>query len=131
MQKKFFLISVLIALFSSGFQCYKDNPRRISGCLKGKLEIKGICMNYVISVKQGNIDPALIETSWQDPVTGNTYQNVFALGSPCSFPSDINEGDEFYFYATENSSGNCAACLAYRPTPQKHLQISVSKKPCN
>ena len=130
MQKAILFIAVFVSVLSSGFTCNKDNSRRISGCLKGKLEIKGICMNYVISVQAGNIDPSLIESSWQDPRNGNTYQNVFGLGSPCSFPASINEGDEFYFYVVENSLNNCAICMAFSPTPQKHLEISISSKPC-
>ena len=129
--QKVLLLFVIAALFvSSGFTCNKDNTRRISGCLKGKLEIKGICMNYVISVKEGYIDPSFVEATWQDPITGNNYQNVFRLASPCSFPPSINERDEFYFYVVENSPNNCVVCLAFRPTPQKSLAISVSRKPC-
>ena len=131
MHKRFFLFTILISFLNAGFICNKDNDRRISGCLKGKLEIKGICMNYVISVKEGYIDPSFVESTWQDPITGINYQNVFALGSPCSFPPDINEGDDFYFYVLDKSPGNCIVCLAYSPTPQKHLPISVSNKLCN
>ena len=131
MQKQLILCLAIFSILGSGFLCTKDNDRRISDCLKGKLEIKGICMNYVISVKEGNIDPSLIESSWQDPSTGTTYQNVFTLENPCSFPDNIKEGDEFYFYAKEKSNNDCIVCLAYRPTPQKHLQISISKTSCN
>ena len=131
MQRQLLFFIVIISILNSGFLCSKDNDRRISGCLKGKLEIEGICMNYIISVKEGEIDPDLIESSWQDPATGTTYQNVFTLEDPCSFPDNIKEGDEFYFYVTEKSNYDCIVCLAYRPTPQKHLQISISNKPCN
>ena len=131
MQKQLLFITAFVAVVSSGFTCNKDDARRISGCLKGKLEIKGICMNYVISIKEGDIDPSLLEATWQDPVTGNTYQNVFALSSPCNFPAAIDEGDEFYFYVMDKSPGDCAVCMAYSPTPQKKLPIIVSNKPCN
>jgi len=114
-----------------GFRCDKEEETLLSGCLKGKLEIKGVCMNYVISVQQGTYDPSLIEASWKDPITGNTYAKVFALGSLCDFPDTIKEGDEFYFNVVNKTDDNCAVCLAYRPVPEKHLQIKVNDKPCN
>jgi hypothetical protein len=63
--------------------------------LKEKLSIKGICMNYTIQVIEGYIDTTKIKSIWQDPQTGIIYNNVFALGSVCDFPSGLNEGDEF------------------------------------
>lgn len=117
------------ALATSGFQCNKEKYKKISECIKGRLEIKGICLNYVIKVLEGDIDTSKI-TSWKDPQTGTDYQNVFALGSPCTFPADIKEGDEFYFHLIENINQDCAICEAYRPVPDKKNMISVSKTPC-
>jgi hypothetical protein len=131
MQKLITFFTLTILILFSGFRCDKEEDTLLSGCLKGKLEIRGICMNYVISIKDGTFDPALIDTNWKDPVTGNTYFNAFALGSVCDFPDTIKEGDEFYFNIVNKSNDNCAVCLAYRPVPEKHLQIKVSDKPCN
>jgi hypothetical protein len=128
MKLRITLFAVLSVCLFAAFQCNKENG--LSGCYKGRLEIKGICLNYTIKVLDGNIDTSLVQSSWTDPHTGSTYQNVFALGSPCNFPSDIEAGDEFYF-KIENSPQNCAVCLAYYPTPQKSLSITASKLPCH
>ena len=131
MLKSIQIITLIVLFLIAGFTCKKENDYPISGCLKGRLEIKGICMNYVISIQQGNFDPGWVEASWQDPATGNSYQNVFSLGSYCSFPANIDEGDEFSFYVVNKEDQNCAVCLAYRPKPQKHLVIRVRNTPCN
>jgi hypothetical protein len=131
MKKPIIYLTAIITLLISGFKCDKEEETILSGCLKGKLEIRGICMNYVITVKEGTIDPSMIEANWKDPVTGITYTNAFALGSPCDFPDSIKEGDEFYFKVVSNSDDNCAVCLAYRATPQIRLKIKVSAIPCN
>lgn len=99
--------------------------------MKGRLEVKGLCMNYTIKVLEGAIDPSLIEAAWTDPVTNKTHHNVFGLASVCDFPSDIAEGQEFYFALNPNPAPSCAVCKAYYPTPAKKLHITVSKMPCN
>jgi hypothetical protein len=108
--------------------CKKD--RVSSGCYKGKLAVKGICSNYTIQVTGGNIDTSLIVGSWRDEQTGVTYKNVFGLGSPCTFPARLKEGDEFYFTIDNNSVQNCVQCMAYYPTPEKKLSISVRSTSC-
>ena len=50
---------------------------------------------------------------------------------PCTFPPDINEGDEFYFKIGSVSPQSCLICQAFYPTPSKRLSITVSKLPCN
>ena len=82
-------------------------------------------MNYTISVPEGNIDTSLIVADWTDDVTGKPYQNVFKLGSPCTFPATIKQGDEFYFVIDSSQAQNCAVCLAYYPTPKKTLPIKI------
>jgi hypothetical protein len=93
--------------------------------LKGKLEIKALCMNYTISLVEGQLDPSLLEAEWTDESTGKKYQKVFALGSPCNFPDSIQEGDEFYFSIDSTTKQDCAVCMAYYPTPAKKLKIKV------
>ncbi|MFN2457961.1 MAG: hypothetical protein ABR502_07160 [Chitinophagaceae bacterium] len=128
------VIKLFTALFISiillpGFECDKKNE--LQKCYKGRLEIKGICMNYTISVQGEGINIDLIEKTWTDSHTGKTYQNVFALGSPCNFPADIKEGDEFYFKIKNAADENCAVCMAYYPKPEKALVITVFKSGCN
>ena len=108
--------------------CNKSNDT-IQNCFKGKLVLKGLCMNYVIQIIEGDVDKALYESSWQNPSTKTTYQNVFGLGSICTFPSTINEGDEFYFSIPKSSIvQTCAQCMAYSPTPSKKISIEICNK---
>jgi hypothetical protein len=86
-------------------------------------------MNYVIQITEGDVDKALYESSWQNPLTNTTYQNVFRLESICSFPSTIKEGDEFYFTIPKNPiPQTCAQCMAYSPTPNKMIYIEICNK---
>lgn len=101
-----------------------------SNCYKGRLEVKGLCGNYTIALLEGKMDTARMEAKWKDDVTGKTYNNVFALGSVCSFPDSLKAGDEFYFTLTETQE-QCAVCMAYYPRPQKSLLIKVLNKACN
>lgn len=121
---KFFIVS----FFLLSVVCNKPD-QEVMTCYKGKLVLKGICMNYVIEVLEGNIDKSLYESSWKNPLTGTTYQNVFALDNICYFSASINQGDEFYFYIPKNPPPNtCAQCLAYSPTPDKKIYIQICPK---
>ena len=127
----------LIALISLGFLSIlsKDGCKKPSAnpadCFKGRLEIKGQCMNYTIRVLEGNIDTGHVMNSWQDEATGTVHQNVFRLASVCSFPPEIKQGDEFYFRIDPSAGGKgCAVCMAYYPTPSKELSIIVQKNSC-
>ena len=109
---------------------YKNSDFKIIECesemLTGKLVLKGICMNYVIEVLDGDIDTDLIESEWTNETSNVVYNNVFALGSVCDFPEDIEEGDTFQFSVETNGTDQtCAVCEAYSPTPEKSLQIKV------
>ena len=95
---------------------------------KGRLEVKGMCMNYTIKLLEGNIEASKLMAEWKNEVTGKTYSNVFALGSVCNFPSTLNEGDEFYFSIDTTYVSNCAVCLAYYPKPAKSIAIKVVNK---
>lgn len=124
------LLLLLSFVLLTGFHCSKNKPSA-STCFKGRLELKGVCMNYTIKILEGHIDPALINTSWTNPATNTTYQNVFALASVCDFPSNIAQGDEFYFSINPKPGPGCAVCEAYYPTPPKKLVIIVWKTPCS
>lgn len=122
--KKIIPLSALSFLLLSNSDCTKVSSK----IYKGKLEIKGICMNYTISVPDGSIDPSLVEANWTDESTGQSYKNVFKLGSPCTFPAELNAGDEFEFTIDTTADKDCAVCMAYYPTPSKNLSIKVVKK---
>jgi hypothetical protein len=128
MIKEIILGGAIVLTLTTQNKCGKAHTQ--AGCYKGRLEIKGICSNYTIKVLEGAIDTSKIAASWTDENTNKNYTNVFALESPCSFPADINEGDEFYFTVSDKSDKNCNVCMAYYPTPPKRLIISVSKTAC-
>jgi hypothetical protein len=93
---------------------------------KAKLEIKAICMNYTLRLVEGSIDTSLISGNWMDETTHKSYQNVFALGNPCTFPATIELGQDFNFVIdTASVQKQCAVCMAYYPTPPKKLFIKV------
>ncbi len=104
-----------------------NQKKNESSLLKGKLEIKALCLNYTIRLVEGNVDTSKIVANWTDETTGKSYKNVFGLGNACDFPSTIKEGDEFYFIVATEKEKNCAVCMAYYPTPRKKLIIKVSK----
>lgn len=124
---KLYLISVLLLAIVAQQQC--NSKILAANCYKGRLEVKGICANYTIKLLSGKMDPSKLEASWTDEHTKKTYTNVFALASPCSFPSNLKEGDEFYFTLAAPEQ-NCAVCQAYYPKPSKALAITVLDKPC-
>ena len=107
-----------------------NNNINALGCYKGRLEIKGGCMNYTISITSPDFDTSLAMASWADENTGKNYKNVFALKSRCTFPDNINAGDEFYFTIDSTTVQNCAVCLMYYPVPPKKLSIKVIPGPC-
>ena len=96
--------------------------------LKGRLDVKGMCMNYTIKLVEGKLDTSLYISEWKDETTGTIHRNVFALGSPCTFPSTIKEGDEFYFTIDSTYKPNCVVCLAYYPKPSKSIAIKIVNK---
>ena len=119
---KFIYLFALLFLLS----CSKNSPdTELESSYKGKLVVKGICMNYVIQVLDSDFDSSLIELNWTNEFSGISFTNVFALGSVCDFPENIEEGDEFNFIIDNSKNNNCAVCLAYSPTPNKYLSITV------
>lgn len=125
---KLILIAAIAALPFSKQTCKKNTTA--TNCYKGRLEVKGICSNYTIKLVEGKMDTSMIVAEWKDEVTGKKHNNVFALGSPCTFPATLNEGDEFYF-TIDTTKQQCAVCMAYYPKPGKALSIKVLDKPCN
>lgn len=115
-----------ILVFFSGATC---NRQSAAACFKGRLEIKGICMNYVIRVLEGNTGNLKIARTWTDESDGRKHENVFALASKCDFP-DLEEGAVFYFTVVDKSRDDCAVCMAIRPLPDARNHINVIQNPC-
>ena len=116
-------LTTLLVLSLPAEKC--NEKKNDSGVYKAKLEIKALCMNYTLRLVEGNMDTSMIVANWKDETTGKSYQKVFGLANPCDFPSNIKEGDEFYFTIDTVKARNCAVCMAYYPTPQKKLIIKV------
>ena len=126
---KFLISNLLLIAIMSKPSCGKPKSTA-TGCYKGRLEVKALCMNYTIKVLEGGIDKSLIADQWKDESTGKTYSNVFALKSRCNFPATLKEGDEFYFTIDNTSNQDCAVCMAYYPVPAKGLSIKVLPGGC-
>ena len=124
--KQLIVLFVFATLLLSNSDC--NEKKATVEKYKGRLEIKGLCMNYTIRLLEGKIDTSKITASWTDEMSKKTYSNVFALGSRCSFPDTIKEGDDFYFKIDTTTLQNCMVCLAYYPTPPKKLSIKVVEK---
>ncbi len=127
---KLILIAALFSFSIATRDGCKRNADNSSNCFKARLEIKALCMNYTIKLLEGTMDTSKVEAQWTDESTGKTYTNVFALGSPCTFPATIDEGDEFYFTIDSTSKQDCAVCMAYYPKPAKHLAIKLLPGSC-
>ncbi len=121
--KLFFLVSLISTFLLSNSECKQQKEQGKK--YRGKLEIKGICMNYTISNTDAALDTSAVVAQWTDESSGKEYQNVFGLANPCDFPSTIKAGEEFSFIITEKSVANCMICMAYYPTPPKKLFIKV------
>jgi hypothetical protein len=128
--KLLLLFGSLFLLATSKENCKNTQESLAPGCYKGKLEVKGGCMNYTISMQSNNFDASRVVASWTDETTGKTYKNAFGLGSRCNFPDSLNAGDEFYFKIDSTTVQNCAVCMMYYPTPSKKLSIKVLTGPC-
>ncbi|MDQ3844667.1 MAG: hypothetical protein M3342_11725 [Bacteroidota bacterium] len=130
----FFIVSIILFFFTAA-TCHRvnsdtNNKGSVSfKCFKGRLEIKGICSNYVIKLLEGDASALNITKTWKDEESGKTYENVFGLSNPCGFP-DLKEGAEFYFIIENNPNRDCMVCQAYRPTPPAKNNITAQTEPC-
>jgi hypothetical protein len=140
--KIFLILNAFFILTVSATDCHKKNnkvagddtlPNGIAntlekGLYKGRLEVKGPCLNYVIKVLDGNIDTTLIQASWTNPSTNKTHYNVAGLASRCNFPSTIKEGDDFFFRFDPKPDLTCAVCMVFYPVPDRKINIKVVDK---
>ena len=124
--KLLLLLAIIFTLTASADSC--NNKKTETGRYKGRLETKALCMNYTLTVIEGNIDTSLVVSSWTDETTGKTFTKAFGLKNPCNFPKSIEKGDEFYFTIDSSKQEPCAVCMAYYPTPGKKLSIKVLDK---
>lgn len=121
--KILFPLTAMLLLALPAKKC--KETKKQNGLLRGKLEIKALCMNYTVRLVEGAADTSKITANWTDETTGKSYSNVFGLANPCDFPSTIKQGDEFYFSIDTMKVKNCAVCMAYYPTPPRKLTIKI------
>lgn len=121
--KTFSVVPLVLILSLTAGKCKNKDS-----VYKGRLEVKGICMNYTIKLMEGKLDTARYVAEWKDESTGKIHNNVFALGSACTFPDSIKQGDEFYFRIDSSYVSNCAVCMAYYPKPAKSIAIKIVNK---
>jgi hypothetical protein len=114
-----------------GFQCRKDyEDTRLSGCIKGRLVVKGPCAQYVIQVISGDAGNADIAANWLDPETNINYTNVFTVKNYCYFPA-LNPGDEFnFFFIKQVKTMDCIVCMAVRATPSEGNEVQYMGSTC-
>jgi hypothetical protein len=125
------LIAFISMTFLPGFKCEKEVADiKLTGCIKGKLVVKGPCGQYVIQVISGDVGNADIAANWLDPGTNTNYSNVFTVKNYCNFPAH-NVGDEFYFYFIKQVNPmNCIVCLAFRATPSQVNEVHYTGSTC-
>lgn len=97
-------------------------------CYLGRLEIKGICGQYVVRIISKNKKTMNAATTWRNPSSGKVYKNVFTVSNHCSFPNAIKQGETFYFTITNNIKNDCMTCEAYTPVPKQSMAIQVGCK---
>ena len=115
------LLLILAIYLCNVIGCRKEE---IGPTYTGRLEIDGICGNYTLTVLNGGLDTSQVDASWTDPQTNITYTHAFGLSNPCDFPDSLQAGDTFEFRLA-SPNNNCVQCLAFYPTPTKHLSIQV------
>ena len=134
MKKRSFLIlfvALITITFLPAFQCRKENENiKLSGCIKGRLIVKGPCAQYVIQVISGDTGNADIAANWLDPETNTNYTDVFTVKNYCYFPA-LNPGDEFNFYFIKQvRTMDCIVCMAARVTPSQGNEVQYTGSTC-
>ncbi|HZH38578.1 MAG TPA: hypothetical protein VEX17_00750 [Bacillales bacterium] len=97
-------------------------------CYLGKLEIKGMCGQYVVRIISKNKNKMNVAPTWKDPNSGKVYKNVFTVANHCSFPSSIQQGQTFNFTITNDTKNDCMTCQAFTPVPDQSIAIQVGCK---
>ncbi len=127
--KKIFMKNLLFFAITIGFlftSCNRTHFVPIKEVYKARFEIAGICSNYTFTLLHGELDLSLIEKEWINPQTGKTYAYAFGIINPCQLPTNLKQGDEFYFTLLKPEDiRSCMVCEAYYPTPEKKLAIRV------
>lgn len=106
-----------------------NKQKRSGACFKGRLEDRGICGNFTITVLEGDLPG--VDATWTNEQTGKTYTQVFRPANPCGIPDNLKPGDSFYFTLDSAGTSNCNRCMAYYPAPGSSISIRVQEGSCN
>lgn len=126
MKHLFVILFSLLTLIANKSGCHTNKNN--NNCFKGILVVKGACLNYAVSVTEGDMSKLQVQ-DWTDPQTNKQYRNAFAISNPCGFPDSIKEGDTFSFTLTDTAT-DCARCLLYRELPDKKHNIVIQNGGC-
>ena len=124
------LLLILSVICICNVHCKKDTP--VDKVYTGKLIVNGPCDHYAVEVTGGNIDTALVVTSWLDTDNDTTYTNVFAVANFCTFGATLlQKGDVFTFTIDPNPMvQTCPICgIAVAVPPKQIAVINVHKVP--
>lgn len=124
------LLLFLFAICLFNFHCKKDTTA--ATVYTGKLIVNGPCDHFAVEVTGGNIDTAVIVTSWLDTENDTTYTNAFAVANLCTFGANLlQKGDIFTFTIDPNPMvQTCPICGISVPVPPKqNAVINVHKVP--
>ena len=124
------LLILLSVICLCNVHCKKDAPA--GTVYTGKLIINGPCDHYAVEVTGGNIDTALVLTSWLNTENDTIYTNAFAVANFCTFGANVlQKGDVFTFTIDPNQMvQTCPICGISVPVPPKqNAVINVHKVP--
>jgi hypothetical protein len=116
------LVLLIFAACKSGKPA-GDPPEK---CYSGKLMVKGICGQRVVTVLEPlQEESLLIRKIWIHPDNGDTLVNVFSVDNTCDFPAAIDSGAVFRFKLGTANKNDCIQCMAYTPVPEEKNVIVV------
>ncbi len=126
------LIIIMTAFMLTSASCEKNNEAVIKGnneegVIKGKLVYRS-CASTVVQVLNTAFY-SIAQNEWKQSPSRPTYEHVFAVSNPCSFPN-YTEGQEFTFQIITNDPKNadCVVCMMFDNPPTRQNMIRVLNK---
>ena len=111
----FLVISAITACIPSGGGT--TNTR-----IKAQL-LRTTCASIVIQIQDPNYYS--LGESWSDIFNPSfaPYDHTVSVSNTCEFPSNLVEGDIFYFQIDNNNLNNCVVCTLYDAPPTKKVAV--------
>jgi hypothetical protein len=128
MLRYIFQTLLLILLIVSGYQCKKHKDE--GPLLTGKLIASDGCLQYVVEVLDGPVDPAKVVATWTDTDNDSVYHNVFRLGGVrdvCGIGAyGVSKGDTFTFRIDPNPQNMiCYVCAVMTTLAMPPISNSI------